>query len=234
MTLEPVEKRRIGNERVLDDFGEAGAELAGRQRRQRRGVGDHGDRLVKGADQVLAGGMVHACLAADRGVDLREQRGRQLDEIDTALVAGGGEPGHVADHAPAERGDARIAVEARLDHGVEDAGHGSERLVSLSIGKSESLHALARQARPHALQIQRAHGLAGDDQHVPGVDRAAQDRRVAQQFRPDQDRILATAQPDVDPRRHAPVPGDSRPTISSTTAFTLRPSVSTQTAARSS
>ena len=144
MTLEPVEKRRIGDERVLDDLGEPGAELAGRQRRQRRGVGDHRDRLVKGADQVLAGGMVHAGLAADRGVDLREQRGRQLDEIDTALVAGGGEPGHVADHAPAERGDARVAVEARLDHGVEDAGHGSERLVRLSIGKSERLHALAR------------------------------------------------------------------------------------------
>jgi len=122
----------------------------------------------------------------------------------------------------------------RLDHGVENAGHGSERLVSLSIGKSESLHALARQGHPHALQIQRAHGLAGDDEHVPGVDRAAQDRRVAQQFSPNQYRILATAQPNVDPRRHAPVPGDSRPTISSTTAFTLRPSVSTQTAARSS
>ena len=193
------------------------------------------DRLVKRADQVLAGGMVHAGLAADRGVDLREQRGRQLDEIDTALVTGGGEPGHVADHAPAERGDARIAVEARRRPCASKMrATVASVLCSLSVGKRESLHALARQARPHALQVQRAHGLAGDDQHVPGVDRAAQDRRVAQQSGPDQDRILATAQPDVDPRRHAPVPGDSRPTISSTTAFTLRPSVSTQTAAMSS
>ena len=73
-------------------------------------VGEHATRLVERADHVLAARVVDAGLAADRGVDLREQRGRHLHEVDAALVAGGGEAGHVADHAAAERDDAGVAV----------------------------------------------------------------------------------------------------------------------------
>jgi 3-dehydroquinate synthetase len=41
--------------------------------------------------------MIDSGLASDGGVDLRQQRGWYLHEIDAALVAGRGEPGHVAD-----------------------------------------------------------------------------------------------------------------------------------------
>ena len=40
--------------------------IAGRQRVEQRGVGDHQDRLVEGADQILAVTRIDAGLAADR------------------------------------------------------------------------------------------------------------------------------------------------------------------------
>src|SRR5688572_31970290 len=51
--LQPAEERGIRYEGRLDDFREPGAQLPLRQCRQRVGVGDDGDRLVEGADQVL-------------------------------------------------------------------------------------------------------------------------------------------------------------------------------------
>ena len=59
-------------------------------------------RLVEGADEVLAGRMVDAGLAADAGVDLRQQRGRHLHERHAAHEGRGGEAGQVADDAAAE------------------------------------------------------------------------------------------------------------------------------------
>ena len=71
------------------------------------GVGEHGDRLVKRADHVLRARVVHGGLAADGGVDLCEQRRRNLHEVDAALEASRGITRHVADHAAAERDEAR-------------------------------------------------------------------------------------------------------------------------------
>ena len=42
-------------------------------------------------------------LAADRGIDLRQQRGRHLDVIDAAAHHRRRKPGKIADHAAAER-----------------------------------------------------------------------------------------------------------------------------------
>ncbi len=74
--------RPAGHERVLGDLAQTGAVLARRQRRQRGDVGEHTDRLVERADQVLALGQVDRGLAADGGVDLGEQRGRGLHDGD--------------------------------------------------------------------------------------------------------------------------------------------------------
>ena len=72
-------------------------------------VGEHPERLVERADQVLALGEVDRGLAADGGVDLGEQRGRGLHDRDAAVVHGGGEAGGVADHAATERDDRVVA-----------------------------------------------------------------------------------------------------------------------------
>ncbi|MNO86913.1 hypothetical protein D3C76_783280 [compost metagenome] len=112
--FEPGQERLVADESVLDDFRQAGRQLARRQGAQGRGIDHHRLRLVEGTDHVLAQRMVDPGLAPHRGIHLGQQRGRHLDEIDPALVAGGGEAGHVADH-PATQGDqGGLAVMPRL------------------------------------------------------------------------------------------------------------------------
>ena len=71
--LQPREQLVVTDEPVLDDFRQTRAQLARRQRLQRVRVRDHGARLMKRADQILAAGMIHPGLAADRRVHLRQQ-----------------------------------------------------------------------------------------------------------------------------------------------------------------
>ena len=89
------------------------------------------------ADHVLAVRMIDGRLAADRGVDLREQRRRHLHVVDAALVAGRGESGHVADDAAAQRDDRGVAIHALRDQRIEDARHAFERLVLLAVGQHQ-------------------------------------------------------------------------------------------------
>ena len=130
-------------------------ELARRQRAQRARIGQHGDRLMERADHVLRARMVHGRLAADRRVDLREQRRRHLHEIDAALVARGHVTGEVADDAAAERDEAAVAMEARVDEAIDDGREGRQRLVPLAVGKDHGIDARGR-AKPPA----RARGTA--------------------------------------------------------------------------
>ena len=76
---EKAEQIRFANDAGFDDFVEAGAVFAFGKRVQKRGIDQHRERLVETADEVLAGDEVDAGLAAERGVDLREQRGGNLD-----------------------------------------------------------------------------------------------------------------------------------------------------------
>ena len=83
------------------------------------------DRLVERPDQVLALGQVHAGLAADRRVDLGDERRRHLDEPDAAQVDRGEEPGRVAERAATDRDEHLVTIDperrelagGRLDHG---------------------------------------------------------------------------------------------------------------------
>src|SRR2546425_5179865 len=123
IALEPIKERRVERNAVLDHLGEPGAQLAIGKRIEHGDVADHGAGLVEGADQVLASRMIDRRLAPHRGIDLREERGRHLDEGDTALVDGGGEAGEIADDTATERDDKAITTEARgeqsIDHAVE-------------------------------------------------------------------------------------------------------------------
>ena len=137
----------IADQTVLDDLGQARPILAVGQAREHVGVGDHLPRLVKGADQILAAGVIDRGLAAHRGVDLRQQRGRHLHEIDAALVAGRDEAGQVADHAAAECQHQRVASEAVGDQHVEHAPGGRERLVLLAVRQDDLDDAAVRERR---------------------------------------------------------------------------------------
>ena len=143
---------------VLDDFVQAGAELAARQRFEQRRIDGDERRMVEGADQVLAERVIDAHLAADRAVDLREQRGRDLDQPDAAQVRGRDEPRHVADDAAADRDDAGAAIGLQLDQRFVRARDRRELLVALAVGQQDRLGArhgawpmsLAREASTRA------------------------------------------------------------------------------------
>ena len=68
-----LEDRRIADDAVLHRLEQAGAILALRQRRQHIGINQHRQRLMEGANQVLARRKIHAGFAADRRVHLRQQ-----------------------------------------------------------------------------------------------------------------------------------------------------------------
>ena len=121
------------------DLAEAGAELARRQRGQRGDVGVDRDGLVERAHQVLALRQVDRGLAADGGVDLREQRGRRLHDGDAAVVHRRGEPGGVAHHSPAERDDRVVAEEAPAGEARAQIVDGGERLGVLALTDEEEV-----------------------------------------------------------------------------------------------
>ena len=118
--LEPGEEGLVAEHAVFGDFGIAGAELARRQRVEHRGVGDDQHRLMERAEQILALRRVDAGLAADGGIDLRQQRGRHLHEIDAAAQDRRGKAGEIADHAAAERDHEIVALDLGRDQRLAD------------------------------------------------------------------------------------------------------------------
>ena len=119
----------------------------GGRRRQRAEVRNHGAGLMKRPDQVLAARVIHPGLAADGGIDLRQQRRRHLHEIDAALITGRRKPGHVADHAAAECDDAGIAIQPGAHQRVEDLAQHLECLVLLAVGQRRRIARVCLRAR---------------------------------------------------------------------------------------
>lgn len=61
--------------------------------------------MIERAHQILSRFEIHAYLAADGGINLREQSGRDLDEGNAAEISRGDKTCQIADDAAAERGD---------------------------------------------------------------------------------------------------------------------------------
>ena len=119
---DPIEQGGARRHPVLDHLVQAGAELASGERAEDRRIDDDRVRLIEGADEVLAHAMVHADLAADGAVDLRQQRRRHVHEGDASEIRCGREPRQIADHAPPERHDAGVAVGFQRDELIVQRG----------------------------------------------------------------------------------------------------------------
>jgi hypothetical protein len=90
---------------------------------------------------------VYRRLAADRAVDLGQQRGGNLDEVDTSTDDRGGKADEVTDHAAA-KGDHRVGA---LDPGFQDEIAHCIRccwlLVASPAGRTSSLWLMAAASR---------------------------------------------------------------------------------------
>ncbi len=164
--FEPREERGRRDDAVLDDLVQTGTELPSRQRREHLGIaGDECGRMER-ADEVLARRQVHADLAPDRAVHLREQRRRDLDEADAPKVARRRESDDVADDAAADGDDRTGSIESlRLAGGIE-AGDRAEGLGALAVGNQDRTSAWREQAR-EAAAVEVPDGRGAHDEPLP-------------------------------------------------------------------
>ncbi len=163
------------------------------------------------ADQVLAVACVDPGLAADRAVDLRQQRGRDLHIGDAAQQGRGAEPSEVADHAAAERDDRGRALDPAIEHGIEQG---------LELG--QALGGLARRhddppmTQPGRIEARlepakmrgRGEVGVGDDDQIAACHRGQLLAALRQEARADHDVVAALRQIDPHPGSvaHEPAP----------------------------
>ena len=107
MGFKIVKKRLIPQKPVFDDLAVACQQITLGQSVQHPNIRQHQRGLVKGPDQVFAMGRIDAGLAPNRGVNLRQQRGRHLHKSHPAPQHGAGKPHQIAHH-PAAKGNHNI------------------------------------------------------------------------------------------------------------------------------
>ena len=131
--LEPEEILFVVDETVFDHFAVTGGELAFRQGVEGRKIGKHQLGLVEGTDQILAMRGIDPGLAPDRGIDLRQKRGRHLDEIHAAPGDRRGKARQIANDAAAERNHQIAALEFGGQQGFDDVAEPGKGLAGLPV-----------------------------------------------------------------------------------------------------
>ena len=198
--LEPVEEGGVVDQRVFHAFGVSGGQFARREGVQRIDVGQHAARLQERADEVLAQARVDAGLAAHRTVDLREQRGGYLRELDAAQNQRGRDSREIADNAAAERDDGGRALHARGEQRLDQAAERLPRLACLARRNDAFKDREPRrlQARAQRRQIERRDVVVGHHRRAaPGENRREQFPRPRDKAGADDDVVAAPAQGDA-------------------------------------
>ena len=213
---------------------EAGDQLLAGQGVEQGQVAEDAGRLVEGADEVLARAGVDAGLAADGGVDHREQAGRQVHHPDAAQPGRGHEAAQVGRRAATQGDDGVGARELRLAEGLPAARRLRCGLGLLAVGHGEEQHVAVTQDGPHPVgQVAQSLGMHESDplgrlsQH-PGqpVEQVAAD-----------DHVVRRRAAHVEGRGAIKVVAHGTATlrrISSATSSGVRPSVSTVSVATAS
>ena len=180
---------------ILRDLADTTLEFPVRERLEGLGVADHGRGLPERADEVLALGKVHTCLAADCGLDLAEKGGRPRNEPDASVVHRGDEPADIG-HDTAPDGDDRVGPsEPGPCELAAHVLHDRERFGRFAIRKLDSDRGDARVDRPRNAGLRKD----GDAFHAGG-DKGAQFGAGAMAH---EDGIAAVAEIDGDRGGHA-------------------------------
>ena len=167
VVFQPGEEVGAVNQAVFDNFCHAGGEFARWQAGEGGGINQHRLRLMEGADEVFALRVVHPGFAADGGIHLRQQGGRDLQAGDAALVAGSGKACNVANDAAAEGDDEAVAVIARFNQRIEDARPGGKGFVGFAIGQAHGDAVFVGKCRFERGEVVRGDGIVADDADLP-------------------------------------------------------------------
>ncbi len=152
---------------------------------------------MESADEVLALRGIDAGLAADRGIDLRQQRGRDLHKAHPAPQDCRGKAGEIADNATAEGDDEIAALEPHLEQALAERSKLTEALRRLAGLQDDGpgVQVLALQRRFETRKVKARDVLV---RHNPALGRAEsrgdEGARVRQQARSDQNVVGAAAQ----------------------------------------
>ena len=141
-------------------------------------------------------GWLMPVLPPDGGVDLRQQRGGELDDGQAAQQRGRGETAEVADDAPAERDERRPTLDPRYEQPIPGRAQGREALVLLAVVDLDDER--VEPGRPERVQnrpaVERAHALAGQQTAAACVPQRGQSRANAgEDAGPHQDGVRAIA-----------------------------------------
>ena len=102
VAFQQLEQALVAEGGHLHGLAQRRTTLALGQRSQGGDIDDDRGRLVERPDEVLALRQVHRGLATDRGIDLGDKRGRDVDDRDAAQVRGREEAGGVAERPAAD------------------------------------------------------------------------------------------------------------------------------------
>ena len=81
-----MEEIGIADHSALERFVKAGMKFSLGKRRQDGWVDEHGPGLVESSQKIFSGAQVHACLAANRGIQLGQHSGGNLDHVHAAHI----------------------------------------------------------------------------------------------------------------------------------------------------
>ena len=172
--LQIRKKRLVVNHAVLDDLAQPREQLPLRQRRKAGKVDENALGLIKRADQVFSEAMIDRHLAANAGIDLRQEARRHLHERHAAHIRCGNESREVADDAAAQRDNRRFPVKPLLDGFRIDMLRFRQRLRAFP-----RRNEMDRRLFPHApenlrnlFRVELAHVRIGKDQRPGGKIRA--------------------------------------------------------------
>ena len=177
----------MADQGVLGDLRQAGPEPASGVAAGHLDVADDHDRLMDGAHQVAAAAEVDGVLAADRGVGLRDQRGRDQAELHAAVEGRRDEAGDIADGLAADGDDEVVLVDGVVGEHVGQVLDGPERLRRLGVRQRDVMRGDADPGQLFPDPGRHARVLAGrHDQGALHLGQRRQQRAdVLDQARPD-------------------------------------------------
>ncbi len=137
LNFKPVKERRVAQHAVFHDLAITRQEIAGLKRAKRIGIGQNQRGLVKCADKVLALRGVDPGFAANRTVDLRQQRCRYLHKTNAAAQNRGGKAHQIADNAAAQSDHNVIAFDLLIQQPIHAMGQLCPALCRLTGGQAK-------------------------------------------------------------------------------------------------
>ena len=201
IVFEPVEKLRVPQQPVFHDLAVARQKIACSQRLKHIHIRQNKRGLVKRTDQVFALRRVYPRLAANRAVNLRQERGRDLNKAHATPQRGSRKACQIAYNTTAKSNHKILAFDFLRQKPFHRALKMRPAFGRLARGQDQRLRGdtRRRQSRLQPVQMRRRDVFIRHDHHPLAVtDLPNQRASLRQKARTDQNIISTALKADVD------------------------------------